>query len=104
MTKKEFIEKVRTIKDPRIIERDKWDMSHGAYYKAVWWTVYPATGSNMHINFTTPLVGINDVDSCNPEKLKKFNERVDQARKKYQRWFDEAIAIRPIPELEVKGE
>ena len=97
MDKKEFIDKVRSCPSPEMLEHDETEQF--PFTRCVWWTIHPEGKIDLRKQWTTPLVGLhynkiyNTTDS-EEVKAKNYNnylQRVEKAREKYEKWFDEAL-------------
>ena len=95
MNKKEFIEKVRACPNPVMFEHDETEQFPFTY--CVWWTIYPEDRIDLRTQWITPLVGLHhtkvysDSEEVRWKNFDNYRQRVEEARKKYKRWFDEAL-------------
>ena len=87
MTKKDFITKVRAMKNPDLIEMDDEGFSQGTC--TTYWIVCEK-GESVVKGWSTPSVKETSERMFSKEAVNPLQVRVEKARKKYQRWFKEA--------------
>jgi hypothetical protein len=90
MKKEEFISKVRQIPNPKITE----DMDESLMLLNTYWVVESSDYGNFD-HFCTPSVKLSykphDGRDVVKEKIDDFYKRESKIRKKYLKWFSEAI-------------
>ncbi len=86
MLKTEFIERVRKMQNPQLVEDDP------GYFDdliATQWSVHEGVKGSRE-RFWTPAVKLQNREHLKPDGMDAYYSRVDKARRKYERWFAEA--------------